>query len=360
MQVVKSVFHIASASAQAGMGNIVVRAPVESVDALNRTLTDLLDTSGEVMLEVKLYEVSTTHAIDAGATIPQQFTVFNVEAEANNIVSQNQALVQQGIAQGLIPPGSSNVFIAVALIESGLVKSSLVTNLIGVFGGGFLQTGISGSKSVSANLSLNSADSRALDDVQLRVGDRQTGVFREGNRYPITQSTYSSGISSAAASAAGNATINGVSVASLLSQFAGGSTATIPQVTYEDLGVTLNATPTIEKSGRVALKLDLKIEALSGSSLDGNPVLNSRQFTTGMTIADGESAMMVSNVTKSESAAIDGLPGLSELPGFQVPLQENRERDASQLVVVVTPHVIRHRADMMAGPRIPVSPGSAN
>jgi general secretion pathway protein D len=360
MQVVKSIFHIASATAQPGMGNIVVRAPAESVAALNRTITDLLDSPGEVMIEVKLYEVSTTHAIDVGATIPQQFNVFNVQAEANNIVNQNQALVQQLIAQGAVPPGSSNLKIALALIGSGLVQSSLASNLIGVFGGGFLQTGISGAKNVSVNLGLNSSDSRALDDVQLRVGDRQTGVFRAGDRYPITQATYTSGVSSAAASAVGNATINGVSVASLLSQFAGGTTATVPQITYEDLGVTLNATPTIEKSGRVAMKLDLKIEALSGNSLGGNPILDSRQFTTGLTIADGESAMMVSNVSKSEAAAITGLPGLSELPGFQVPLEENRQHNTSQLVVVVTPHIVRRRPEMIAGPRIPMSPGSAN
>ncbi len=117
--------------------------------------------------------------------------------------------------------------------------------------------------------------------------------------------------------------------------------------------MTLKATPVIEKSGRINLLLDLKIEALSGSSLDGNPILESRQFATDLTVADGESALMVSNVTRSESAALTGLPGLSELPGFQLPLENVGQRSSNQLVVVVTPHIVRRRSDLIAGPRIP-------
>jgi general secretion pathway protein D len=359
-QVVKSVFDVKQSSIQTGLGSIVVRAPEDVMGPLNRTLKDLMDGSGEVMIEVKLYEVNTTRATDAGGALPTQFSVFNVDQAANAIVNANQALVQQGIAQGLITPGTSNLVIALALIKLGLVQSSLASNLIGVIGGGIIQTGISASTNTTFNLSLNSSDSRSLDDVQLRVGDRQPATFREGNKYPITSSTYSSGISTAASTALGNRTINGVPVSSLLAQFAGGSTATIPQVTYEDLGVTLKATPVIEKSGRINLLLDLKIEALAGSSLDGNPVLVSRQFTTDLTVGDGESALMASNVTRSESAAMTGLPGLSELPGFQLPLEDVGQRTGNQLVVVVTPHIVRRRSDLLAGPRIPTRPLADN
>lgn len=359
-QVVKSVFDVKQSSIQTGLGSILVRAPQDVLAPLNITLRDLMDGSGEVMVEVKLYEVDSTHATDAGGAIPTQFSVFNVDQAANAIVNANQALVQQGIAQGLITPGTSNLVIALALIKLGLVQSSLASNLIGVIGGGLIQTGISASTNTTFNLSLNSSDSRALDDVQLRVGDRQPATFREGNKYPITSSTYSTGLSTAASSALSNASINGVPVASLLKQYAGGSSATIPQVTYEDLGVTLKATPVIEKSGRINLLLDLKIEALAGSSLDGNPVLESRQFASDLTVADGESALMVSNVTRNESAAMTGLPGLSELPGFQLPLEDIGQRTSNQLVVVVTPHIVRRRSELIAGPRIPTRPLADN
>jgi len=126
-------------------GNIVVRAPENVLDPLNRTLQDLINAAGEVMVEVKLYEVDMTHMVNAGGNVPTQFSVFNVDQAANQVVNANQTIVQQAIAQGLVPPGTSNLEIALALINLGLVKSSLAANLIGVIGGGALQTGISAS-----------------------------------------------------------------------------------------------------------------------------------------------------------------------------------------------------------------------
>jgi general secretion pathway protein D len=351
-QVVKSVFEVKQASIETQLGALVVRAPQDILDPLNVTLKDLIDGSGEVMIEVKLYEVDTTHNTNIGTTLPTQFNVFNVYEAANQIVNSNQAIVQAAIAQGLIPPGTSNLDIAIALVRAGLVQSSIAQNLLGVFGGGLTMTGISSSTATTINFGLNSSESRVLDDVQMRVGDHQAAIFREGNKYPITQSTYSTGLSTAV-SPLSTASINGVPLSKLLSQFSGGSSVTIPQVTYEDLGVTLKATPVIEKSGRINLLLDLKIEALAGSTLGGNPILESRQFATDLTVGNGESALMVSSVTQNEALAMTGLPGLSELPGFQMPTQQTAQKQNTQLVVVVTPHVVRRRSDLFAGPRMP-------
>jgi type II secretory pathway component GspD/PulD (secretin) len=356
--VAKNIFNVKQIDTTA-QGDIVVRAPEDVLDPLNRTLQDLINATGEVMIEVKLYEIDTTHMTNVGGNVPTQFSVFNVDQAANQIVNANQAIIQQAITQGLIPPGTSNLKIALALIYLGLVKSNLATNLIGVIGGGVFQTGISASTNTMFNLGLNSTDTRVLDDVQQRVGDRQAATFREGTKYPITSSTYTTGLS-AAGSVPSNLTVNGQNLASLLQQYAGGSSATIPQVTYEDLGVTLKATPTIQRSGQISLSMDLKIEALSGSTNDGNPVLNNRQFTSGLTIGDGESVLMVSNVSKTELKAMTGIPGLSELPGFQMPTEENVERDSDQLVVMVTAHIVRRPPDLLTGPRIPVRAQATN
>jgi len=326
---VRTVFEVRQATAQAGSGSIVVRAPQDVLPAMNQVIEGLIDATGEVMVEVKMYEVTSTRSTNGGA-----------------------------IAQGLVSATASNLTIAAELIGSGLVQSSLLSSTIGAVGGGTTLTGITETGNIAFNLGLNSSETKALDDVQLRVGDRQAATFREGSRYPIVSSTYSSGLSTAA-SALGNKTINGVSVASLLAQYSGGSSVSIPQVTYEDLGITLNATPTILKSGRVSLLLDLKIEALSGSTNDGNPILENRVFKSGITVGEGESALLVSSVSRTETAAMSGIPGLSELPGFQMPVTEDVQKNTSQLVIVVTPHVVRRRSDLVASPRIAVpSPAS--
>jgi general secretion pathway protein D len=351
--VLHTVFGIKDAIVQASLQTIVVRAPADVLGPMNRTIQDLIDGGGEVMLEVKLYEVDTTRMRNIGATIPTQAGIYNVEAAATQIVNANQTLVQQAIAQGFVPATASNIEIALALIGSGLVQSSLLSSTVGFFGHGLTQTGITASTNTSFSLALNSSDTRTLDDVQMQLADHQPGTFRAGTKYPIVTSTYSTGVASAASSL-GNTQINGVSVASLLAQFSGGASATIPQVTYADLGVTLKATPIMQKSGRINLTLDMKIEALAGGTLNGNPILASHQISSDITVADGESAMMVSNLTRNETAAVAGIPGLSELPGFEAPVDQNAEKDTGQLVVLVTPHVIRRRSNMIAGPRIVV------
>jgi general secretion pathway protein D len=361
VQLLKGIFDKATFTPQPTHGAIVVRAPESVIGALNQTVQGLEEARGEVLVEVRLYEVDTTKTLKAGANIPNAFGIYNVDQAAAQLVQQNASLVQQAIAQGLISPTASNFEIAAALIGSGLVKSSLLNSTIGVFGGGITQTGITETGSLGINLGLNSSDTRTLDDVQLRVRDREQATFREGTRYPVTNSTYTAGLSGAA-SALGNlnnATVNGVPVANLLSQFTGGSTTTIPQIAYEDLGITLDATPTMEKSGRISMKLKLKIAALTGNSVNGIPVLANREFDSNMSVGEGQSALLSSLVSSSEVSAMSGLPGLSELPGFQLPITNNVQRQSTQLVVVVTPHVVRRRSDIAAGPRIPVPPEGA-
>jgi general secretion pathway protein D len=104
------------------------------------------------------------------------------------------------------------------------------------------------------------------------------------------------------------------------------------------------------------LKIDLKIEALTGGSLSNIPILNNQQFVSDVTVADGDTALMVSSLSKSESASISGLPGLGELPGFQsATADKTTMTDSSNLVLLITPHVTRRRSNLTAGPRIAIN-----
>ena len=306
------------------------------------------------MIDLKLYAVDKTNERNIGAQLPQQIGLYNVASQAQSLVAANQSLVNQAIAQGLIPAGASNVTIALALIASGLVQSTLLSNTIGFFGGGLTQTGITTNQNPTFNLSLTASETHALDDIQLRVGDRQSATFRVGERYPITTATYSTA-SPAATSALAGVSINGVSASSLLNA-AVGSPITIPQIQYEDLGLTLKATPTVQRSGAINMKIELKIEALTGGSINNIPVLNNQQFASDVTVDDGDTALMVSSLTKSESASLSGYPGLAELPGFQTATADKTTMtDSSSLILLITPHVTRRRSNPTAGPRIAIN-----
>ena len=362
--VIRQVFDVKQLSMQNTTGNITLRAPASTLDALNRTLVDLLDGSAEVVLDTRVYEVDTTRQRDLGPSIPQQFGVYNVASAAQSIVSANQSAINQAIAQGALtfPAGTSAstqlILEAVFLIQAGLAQSSLLTDTIGFLGKGLGLSGLTAGPA-TLNFALNTSDTRTLDTIQLRVTDRQSVIFRAGTRYPITTSTYSTGLSGTNSAALAGATVNGVSVSSLLNQFLGSNSAgaTIPQIQYEDLGLTLKTTPNVQSSGNITMHLEIKIEALAGSALNNIPLIANRQFASDVTVAEGQTALMLSSLSKSESIAVSGIPGISELPGFQTSTADNqREVDTSELVMLITPHVIRHRKNITVGPRIAVSP----
>jgi general secretion pathway protein D len=351
--VIRNVFDVKLLTVEKGSSTLVVRAAQETLSYINLTLADLIDGGSEVMIDLKLYSVDKTNQRNIGAQVPQQLGLYNVASTAQNLVSANQSIVNQAIAQGLIPAGSSNITIALALIASGLVQSTLLTNTVGFFGGGLTATGVTTNQNPAFNLSFNTSDTRALNDIQIRVGDRQQATFRVGERFPITTATYTTGLGASSSALAG-VTVNGVSAASLLG--AATSAATIPQIQYEDLGLTLKATPTVQKSGAIRLHLDLKIESLAGGTVDNIPILNSQQFASDITLDDGDTAMMMSSLSKSESVDINGIPGLGELPGFQTATADKTTTgDTSTLVLLVTPHVTRRRSNITEGPRIAIN-----
>jgi general secretion pathway protein D len=115
----------------------------------------------------------------------------------------------------------------------------------------------------------------------------------------------------------------------------------VPQVEYKDLGLTLKATPRVMRDSNVALTVDLKITALSGQSINGNPVLNSRAYSGITMLRQGEGIVVASELDQQESRAISGVPGLSEIPGLNDVTDKDVQRSKSTLLIVMTPHIIR-------------------
>jgi general secretion pathway protein D len=356
--VARNVFEAQQVTVSAGTGTMTVRAPTDRLTALNSTLAEMLDGRSEIQLELRLYSIAKTRTQNIGVQLPQQVTAFNVQSELNSIISSNQSLVQQIISSGLASAGDYAA-IAAILISSGAVSGSILSQGFAVFGGGLTLTGVTAGPA-TANLALNSSDTRILDSVTMRVLDQEESTIRSGTRYPIITSSYSAlagstlaipGLSSAGISSA--LTGLGISGSELAS-----SNSVIPQVQYQDLGLTLKVKPMIQKSSDVSLNLDLKITSLAGSMLNNIPVLDNQQYTAITTLKTGESALVVSALSKQQSKAVTGIPGLSDLPGFQSTTNSQTENDASELIIVITPHIVREVHKQQAGRMVllPVHP----
>ena len=334
----KQVFDLQQVVAEPDAGSITVRAPADKVEAFNSTVRALIDGHSQVVLDVRLIQIAHTSNRNTGVQPPQSFSAFNVYAEEQSILNANQSLVQQIISSGLAAPGDTLAILGI-LLASGQVSSSLFQNGVALFGGGLTQSALSPG-GATANFNLNSSDSRELDQIQLRLGDGQAGTLKEGERYPIQTSSFSS-LSSSVPNIPGltGAGASG-SLSSLLASL-GGSVPSVPQVEYQDLGLTLKATANVMRNDLVALTVDMKITALSGSSINGNPILNNRSYSGVVTIKQGEAVVVASELDKSEMRNISGTPGLSEIPGLNDITDKDSQKNYATLLIIITPHVVR-------------------
>jgi general secretion pathway protein D len=344
--IARTLFDVQQSSVQPENNTLTVRAPQVRLTALNRTLADLLDGRSQVDLEVRLIEIDTSRMTNVGVQLPQQFTAFNAESEIQNIINSNQSLVQEVVSNGLAPAGDLAAIVAV-LLASGEVTSPLLSGGYATFGNGLTLTGVS-VPGVTANLALNSRKTRMLEDVHLRLQDQELGDVKIGEKYPIETSSYS-GL------ATSSINIPGVSTAGLSSELAalglGGAAGIqnpVPQVQYQDIGLELKVTPRIMRSNDVSMAFDLTVNEI--------PELTNREFQAIASAKAGQSAVFVSDLTKQESLAVSGVPGLSQLPGFQSTTDDTKTLQTTSLIIIITPRIVRHEHAELAGPAVVLTP----
>ena len=347
---------------------LVIRAPEDILHAMDTVLADLVDSGSEVTVDVKLYSVDPTKVRNLGVTLPTSFTLFSARSEIQNVLNSNASLIQQLVANGALPASATPAEIAAYLVfVAGLGNGSILQNTLFLFGGG-LNSLTSGTGNVNSfgvtpigvatgsfpalNLALQTSEAVTLDDLELRVADRQTAIFKAGSRYPIQTAIFSDIATSTNATG---------SLSSLLSQYLGSAAATaltsvptIPQFQYEDIGLTVNATPRVMNHDELAMNLEIKISALSGTSINGIPILASRDFSSSLSLRDGETVVMASHVLSSEAAAVNGVPGLSSIPGLRNLTNRSDNDSHTTLVLLVTPHIVRHAHDLRHGPYVPL------
>lgn len=336
--VARNVFSTQQVAVETSAGAMTVRAPARTLDAFNTTMQHLLVGRSQVMLEVRIIQLAHTHELNTGLQPPQQVTAFNVYTEEQAILNANQALVQQIIASGLAAPGDTLAILGI-LIASGAVPNSIFSSGIALFGGGLTLSGIS-PQPATVHFALNSSDSRELDYIQLRLADGEDQTLLSGTRYPIQFAQYT-GVFANNINIPGLTTAGSSTGLSALASNLPTQSLQIPQVQYQDLGLTLKANPKVMRSGDVSLTLDLKITALSGSFANGNPILNNRSYSGVVTMKEGTGVVLMSELDRQESRALTGTPGLTEIPGFDNVTQKDTDQNYATLLIVLTPHLIR-------------------
>ena len=123
------------------------------------------------------------------------------------------------------------------------------------------------------------------------------------------------------------------------------------QIDFKKFGISLNFTPLVMTEGRISLRVMTEVSELSndnaitlvqsGGSLT-IPSIKTRRAETTLEIPSGGSMAMAGLIQEQTKQAINGLPGLSQVPVLGTLF---RSRDyvnrQSELMILVTPYVVR-------------------
>jgi type II secretory pathway component GspD/PulD (secretin) len=333
----RTLLDIRFVSPRAAGNTITVRAPQRMMDAATQLLESLDAGRPQVMLDLKLYQISHQLTRNLGLHIPNNFNMINIPAGALAALGGKniQDLINQLIASGGINQAGSTAISALLAQLQGQ-QNSIFSQPLATFGGGKTFMGVSLDQ-LTATLQMNESWVKSLEHAILRAETGQESTFRVGSRYPIMNASFAPVFNSAAiAQVIGNRSF----------------TAPFPSFSYEDLGLSVKAKPQVHGMTDVALELELEVKSLGGTSLNGVPVLNNRQFKGAIALKDGEPAVVASALTNSEQRSLSGIPGLGEVPLLNKITASNTLQDNSdELLLVITPHIVS-AARTGSGPEI--------
>jgi pilus assembly protein CpaC len=120
-----------------------------------------------------------------------------------------------------------------------------------------------------------------------------------------------------------------------------------PSVTFKKFGISLNFTPLVLTEGRISLKVMTEVSEVSNdNAINLNnlivPSVKTRRADTTLEIPSGGSMAMAGLIQDQTKQAINGLPGLAQVPVLGSLF---RSRDyvnhQTELMVLVTPYIVR-------------------
>jgi general secretion pathway protein D len=171
-------------------------------------------------------------------------------------------------------------------------------------------------------------DVNVVSSPHLLVLDNQTARLQVGDQVPIT-------VQSATAVTDPEAPI-------------------VNSIELRDTGVILSVTPRVNVSGLVILELEQEVsnvvqsETATTSEL-ATPTINTRQISSTVAIQSGETIVLGGLIKDDQNRTVSGLPFLSRLPIVGALFStRSRSLDRTELLVLLTPHVIRGPEDARA------------
>lgn len=326
----RAVFDIKFVTLEATRSILTIRAPKATVEAAARFLEELTGGPPQVMLDIQVYEIASNTLRDLGVKLPLQYTLINLSNVLSQLQSQPniQQLINQLFSSGGI--NQANVQAVQGLLaQLQNQANSILANPVATFGGGITLMGLQIPPS-TVNFRFNESTVRSLQHLTMRARQGDASNVLIGTRYPILNASFSP-------------IFNTPAIAQVIQN--NSFQAAFPSFTFEDLGLIVKTTPQVHATDDVTLKMEMRIRALGSQSFNGVPVILNREYDGTINLKNGETALMVGYLTRSEQRSLTGLPGLGEVVGLGLlAAEENDEKTSDELLILITPHIIHSAA----------------
>ncbi len=123
----------------------------------------------------------------------------------------------------------------------------------------------------------------------------------------------------------------------------------VQTVSFKKFGISLNFTPVVLTEGRISLRVMTEVSEVSTeNALSGGqggstiPSIKTRRAETTLEIPSGGSMAMAGLIQEQTKQAVNGLPGIDQVPLFgQLFRSQDFINNQTELMVIVTPYVVR-------------------
>jgi type II secretion system protein D len=131
-------------------------------------------------------------------------------------------------------------------------------------------------------------------------------------------------------------------------------------IEYQDVGILLSVTPRINEDGFVRMEVAPEVSSLSESTVQVSEnvnavIVNRRSARTTVTVQDGHTIVIGGLITTTEEDREDKVPLIGDIPLVGNLFKSVRKiSDRSELLIVLTPHVLRtvDDADSITHPQV--------
>jgi general secretion pathway protein D len=283
MDLLRMVLDARRISPTTALNALTIKDSPERIAAAGRVITAIDKTRPEVIIDVELIEVDRTKLMEYGIQIASP---TSVPTGLNGAVSINGAV--GGISLAAL---------------RNLSQSDIL---------------LSGLPALYYRLLKSDANTRTLANPQLRTTDGTPATAKFGEQVPIPTTTF-------APIAAG-----------------GVNQQAITSFQYQNIGVNIDITPRTHHDDDVSLSLKISVTNISGTGFAGLPTFGNREINTIITLRDGETNMLAGLIRDDERVALDGIPGLSDLPLVgHLFGHSTKSKTQTDVILTLTPHIIR-------------------